>query len=96
MPTAPQSVEEIRERVAAARREHIEYMIEEFIPYIMTTMSFEGYNVNGDDTKHELTLFIDSFRSLAYKTQGMYHPLHELTRDIATFPEMEESRRRKQ
>lgn len=81
----PQSLEETLERVETARKEHIEYVVDEVLSYAFSRLADEGFDLADEDHAKHTALLIKSFEAALYKCSRLDHPLHELAEKMFTF-----------
>lgn len=75
--TPPCTIEEVYENVELARREHIEVLLDDVMPFVFQRCYEEGFDLSSEECIKSTGLFLDVFRSSLYKCAGMEHPLHQ-------------------
>lgn len=78
----PITMEEIYENVAEARREHIEFLLDDVLAFAFQRCYEEGFNLGNDDCLKSTALLVESFRAGLYNTVGIPHPLHTTAETI--------------
>lgn len=85
-----QSIEQIIENVEAARRDSIEYIIDEFMAPLFGISADNGFDLSQDECLKSTSFFIESFRAALYKTVGLEHSLHRVADELMKLDEDEE------
>ena len=74
--TPPQTLEELIENVSEARKEHIEFVIDESLAYVFGRCYEEGFDLNQDHCLKTTALIVEALRAGLYMTVHLDHPLH--------------------
>lgn len=77
-PTPASSMEDVHERVEAARNEEIIMIVQGLMNYLMPKIMSEGYDVGNPDCMKDYYLVCESLHGLLCRSVNMYHPIHEL------------------
>lgn len=76
--TPPQSLEEIRNSIDNARKQHVEILLDEFMSYITSRAYEEGFDFTITHTFKSTFFVQDAIRAALYKTKEIEHPLHQI------------------
>jgi hypothetical protein len=76
--TPPQSIEEIHEKRALVKKEHIEMTLDDVMANVFYHLSEEGLNIADESCIKETSLVIESLRAALYKSVDFNHPLHDI------------------
>lgn len=87
--TPPQTMEELLESVEETRREHIEYLIDDILPFVFQRCLDEGFDLGTDDCLKSTALLVESFRAALYNTAGIEHNLHSVAEQCFKLEEVE-------
>lgn len=74
--TPPQTLEELIENVSEARKEHIEFVIDEALSFVFGRCYDEGFDLNQDHCLKTTALIVESLRAGLYMAVNLNHPLH--------------------
>lgn len=72
-------MDEVYEKIDQARKEHIDYLVDEIMPIIFNRVYQDGYNLGTEECNNSTILFIEAFKSAMNKSVGGYHPLQEIS-----------------
>ena len=72
----PMTMEEVLNNVEDARREHIEFLVDDVMSFVFQRCYDEGFDMGTDEGVKATALLVESFRASLYKTIGVEHPLH--------------------
>lgn len=78
----PQTMEELLETVEEARREHVEFVIDETLSFVFSRCYEEGFDLNKDHCVKTTALVVESLRAAMYNTVGIEHPLFKVADTI--------------
>ena len=70
------SIDEILENVETARKEQVEFLLDEVLSGVFERCFFEGFKLADDSNTKPTAMLIECFRAALYKTVGIFHPLH--------------------
>jgi hypothetical protein len=71
----PQSLEEVLENVETARKEHVEFLIDEIAPAIFNRVYEEGFDLGHEDNTKITGMLVECLRAALYNAVGIDHPL---------------------
>jgi hypothetical protein len=74
--------EEVEAKVLAARKDHVEYVIDETLSFVFSRCYEEGFNLNNDDCFKSTGMLVEAMRAALYKSVGISHPLHMVAEEI--------------
>jgi len=74
--------EEVEAKVIKARKEHVEYVIDETLSFVFSRCYEEGFNLNTDDCFKTTGMLVESMRAALLKSVGIRHPLHEVAEEL--------------
>jgi hypothetical protein len=74
--------EEVEAKVSAARKEHVEYIIDETLSFVFSRCYEEGFNMNNDNCFKTTGMLVESMRAALYNTVGLHHPLHSIAEEL--------------
>ncbi len=74
----PNTLDEIIHNSQENRKEHIEFIIQETLPYIFGKLYDEGYDLCKEDNIEVTGYMIETFRAALYAAAGIDHELHEV------------------
>lgn len=80
--TPIQNMEELIEKTTAARKEHIELLIDEAMTAIFERCYDEGFDLTLDEVVKPTCLMVESFRSMLQAAIGVEHPLQTTAEQI--------------
>ena len=72
-------MDEVYEKINQARKEHIDYLVDEIMPIIFNRVYQDGYNLGIEECNNSTILFIEAFKSAMNQSVGLYHPLQEIS-----------------
>ena len=78
------NIEEILESVEMARREHVEFLIDETLSMVFSRCYQEGFNLTEDHCIKTTALVVESLRAALYNTAGIGHSLHDVAEQLFT------------
>lgn len=76
------SIDEIMENVETARKEQVEFILDDLLTVVFERAFFEGFKLADDGHTKATALLVESFRAALYKTVGIFHPLHEVAESV--------------
>ena len=76
------NIDEILENVEIARREQVEFLIDETLSYVFSKCYDEGFDLTQDTCVKTTALVVESLRAALFKTAGITHGLHEVANQI--------------
>lgn len=76
------NIDEILENVEMARREQVEFLIDETLSYVFSKCYDEGFDLTQDRCVKTTALVVESLRAALFNTAGMQHALHEVANQI--------------
>lgn len=74
--------EEVEAKVIAARKDHVEFVIDETLSFVFSRCYEEGFNLNNDDCFKSTGMLVETMRAALYNTVGLYHPLHKVADEL--------------
>jgi hypothetical protein len=74
----PHTFEEMMDVVSSARKEHIEYLIDETLSFVFGRVAEDGFNLGQDSCSKTTAMLIESLRAALFNTVGLEHPLHHV------------------
>jgi hypothetical protein len=77
-----QTREEIEAKVSEARKEHIEYIIDETLSFVFSRCYEEGFNLNNDNCFKTTGMLVESMRAALFRSVNMSHPLHNVAEEL--------------
>ena len=77
-----QSHDELIEKVMEARKEHIEYLIDEVMSAVFQRCIDEGFDLTKSEAVKPTCLLVEAFRSSLFSTCGIEHPLQQTADQI--------------
>lgn len=80
--TPMHTMEEVEAKVIAARKEHIEYVIDETLSFVFGRCYEEGFNLNNDDCLKTTGMLVEAMRAALYKTVRLDHPLQRVAEEL--------------
>lgn len=72
------NIDEILENVEMARREQIEFIIDETLSYVFERCYQEGFDLMENQCLKPTAMVVESLRAALYKTAKMEHALHDV------------------
>jgi hypothetical protein len=72
-----QSHEELIEKVTEARKDHIEYLVDEVMSAVFQRCIDEGFDLTKLEAVKPTCLLVEAFRSALYGASGLEHPLQQ-------------------
>lgn len=78
------SIDEILENVEIARREQVEFLIDETLSMVFSRCYSEGFDLTQDRCVKTTALVVESLRAALFNTAGISHALHDVANDIFT------------
>lgn len=89
--TPPQSIEEIHEKRAVVKKEHIEMVLDDVMSNVFYHLSEEGFDMGDEGCVKSTAMLIETMRAAMYKSVDLFHPLHDITETMFTFESLDES-----
>lgn len=89
--SAPQSVEEIVDRVTQTRKDHIEMIMNDVIPDLIHMFGSYGIDINSDESVKDVAMIMESVKSMVSRQYRLPHPFHEMVDNIFDFSYNEDS-----
>lgn len=74
--------EEVEAKVVAARKDHVEYVIDETLSFVFSRCYEEGFNLNNDDCFKTTGMLVEAMRAALYRTVNIDHPLHKVAEEL--------------
>ncbi len=74
-----------------ARKEHIDYLVDEIMPIIFNRVLQDGYNLGSDVCNNSTILFVEAFKSAMCESVGSYHPLQEISNNMQFSEDIDDS-----
>ena len=78
----PQTFEELVNVVQAVRKEHIDFIIEDFMNYFMVRAVEEGFDLTKDDCMKTTIFMVEAIKSALYATVKIEHKFQEIAEDL--------------
>lgn len=75
-------MDEVYEKIDQARKEHIDYLVDEIMPIIFNRVYQDGYNLGIEECNNSTILFVEAFKSAMSQSVGAYHPLQEISNNM--------------
>jgi hypothetical protein len=88
--TPPLTIEQLYENVEGARKEHIEFLLDEVLSFVFQRCYEEGFDLGADECLKTTGLVVESLRAGLYNTVSIPHALHQVA-DTLFIEETEES-----
>jgi hypothetical protein len=63
------------ETVSSARKEHIEYLIDETLSFVFNRCQEDGFDLGAEKCSKTTAMLIESLRSALFDSVGIEHPL---------------------
>lgn len=76
------TIDEILENVNMARREQVEFLIDETLSFVFSRCYQEGFNLTEDRCVKTTALVVESLRAALYNTCNIEHSLHDVAEQI--------------
>lgn len=76
------NIDEILENVEMARREQIEFLIDETLAIVFGRCYQEGFDLTQDRCVKTTALVVESLRAALYNTSGIGHALHDVANQL--------------
>lgn len=76
------SIDEILENVEMARREQIEFLIDETLSPLFSQCYQQGFDLTEDRCVKTTALVVESLRAALYNTAGIQHSLHDVAEKL--------------
>ncbi len=89
--TAPQSVEEIVDKVTQTRKDHVNMVMNDMIPEIIHMFGAYGVDINDDKYVKDVAMIMESTKSLLNRQYNLEHPFHKMVDNIFEFSYNEDS-----
>jgi DUF1680 family protein len=74
--------EEVEAKVMEARKEHIEYVIDETLSFVFSRCYEEGFNLNNDNCFKTTGMLVETMRAALFRSVNMSHPLHTVAEEL--------------
>lgn len=78
------NIDEILENVEMARREQVEFIIDETLSMVFSRCYQEGFDLTSDRCIKTTALVVESLRAALYNTAGIGHSLHDVAEQLFT------------
>lgn len=82
---APQTVEEIVDRITQTRKDHVFAVMEDIIPEFIHVFGGFGIDINDDKYVKDVAMIIESIKSLLHRQYKLEHPFHTMVDNIFQF-----------
>jgi hypothetical protein len=77
-----QTREEVEAKVVAARKDHVEYVIDETLSFVFSRCHEEGFNLNNDNCFKTTGMLVEAMRAALFRTVNIDHPLHDVAEEL--------------
>jgi hypothetical protein len=84
-PSAPQSIQEIRDNMDMIKHVHIHETIQAIAPKIFEQLAIAGYDLTDEGMEDDLKIgafFVESMRSMLCKYYRIHHPFQDIAENI--------------
>lgn len=85
--TPPVSMEETLQRVESARKEHIDWLLDDVCAYVFSRLGEEGLDLVDESSTKYTALVIKSLESAMYHCYRIEHPMQIIAEKIFQFSE---------
>lgn len=76
------NIEEIMENVEMARREQVEFLIDDTLSMVFSRCYSEGFDLTQDSCIKTTALVVEALRAALFNTAGINHALHAVANEI--------------
>lgn len=88
---APQTVEEIADKVTQTRKEHVAMVMNDMIPEIIHMFGAYGVDINDDKYVKDVAMIMEATKSLLHRQYNLEHSFHKMVDNIFEFSYNEDS-----
>lgn len=78
----PQTRDEVEAKVIAARKDHIEYVIDETLSFVFGRCYEEGFDLNKENCFKSTGMLVEAMRAALYNSINMNHPLQKIAEEL--------------